>query len=273
MRRRDRCAMPTSGTAPASHRRCDNEVSSSASCRGPIAQRQWFSGRRTRPLCLAAGQTLAAPWVLGPSPRMTAVGMRDAAPLGRPTGEPARHRRGPGSARCRAPAGEARGGGGARDEPGRTLGAGCGSLTGAAGTRSLVRAFVQQADRRQMSAPFPACIPGRAQDARDPGPLRRRPGAQVIHGWHRTPRRPPSRPRWREPIQASGSHRGEAIARAAPYSITSSARVSTVNGIESPSAFAALRLMTISSVVGCSIGMSDGLAPLRILSTKLAVRK
>jgi hypothetical protein len=54
--------------------------------------------------------------------------------------------------------------------------AGCGSSTSAAGTRSLVRVFVQQADRRQMSAPFPACIPGRAQDARDPGPRRRRPG-------------------------------------------------------------------------------------------------
>ena len=70
------------------------------------------------------------------------------------------------------------------------LGVGCGSLTGAAGTRSLVRVFVQQADRRQMSAPFPACIPGRAQDARDPGPRRRRPGALVTtRNLHLAPRR------------------------------------------------------------------------------------
>ena len=42
-----------------------------------------------------------------------------------------------------------------------------------------MRVFVQQADCRQMNATFPACFPGRAQDARDPGPRRRRPGALV----------------------------------------------------------------------------------------------
>jgi hypothetical protein len=45
------------------------------------------------------------------------------------------------------------------------------------------------------------------------------------------------------------------------YSMTSSARVSTVGGIVSPIAFAVLRLMTNSNVVGCSIGRSAGFAP------------
>src|SRR5215471_4198560 len=50
------------------------------------------------------------------------------------------------------------------------------------------------------------------------------------------------------------------------YSITSSARASSVGGTVRPSAFAALRLMTSSNLVGCSIGRSAGLAPLKILS-------
>src|ERR1700730_120218 len=51
------------------------------------------------------------------------------------------------------------------------------------------------------------------------------------------------------------------------YSITSSARARSVGGISSPSAFAALRLITNSSLFGNSTGRSDGLAPLRILTT------
>jgi hypothetical protein len=51
------------------------------------------------------------------------------------------------------------------------------------------------------------------------------------------------------------------------YSITWSARTSTVPGMVRPSAFAVLRLMTSSNLVGCSIGSSAGLAPFRILST------
>lgn len=54
------------------------------------------------------------------------------------------------------------------------------------------------------------------------------------------------------------------------YSITSSARCSSDCGIVSPSALAVLRLITSSNCVGCSTGISAGLAPLRILSTKLA---
>ena len=51
------------------------------------------------------------------------------------------------------------------------------------------------------------------------------------------------------------------------YSITSSARASSVGGTMMPSALAVLRLIAISSLVGCSTGRSAGLAPLNILST------
>src|SRR5882762_1631152 len=55
--------------------------------------------------------------------------------------------------------------------------------------------------------------------------------------------------------------------------ITSSARDSNDGGIVSPSAFAVLRLMTSSNLVGCSIGRSPGLAPFRILTTYFAARR
>ncbi len=58
------------------------------------------------------------------------------------------------------------------------------------------------------------------------------------------------------------------------YSITWSARSSSVCGIVSPSAFAVFVLMTNSNLIGCSIGRSEGFAPLRILSTNdAALRK
>ena len=57
------------------------------------------------------------------------------------------------------------------------------------------------------------------------------------------------------------------------YSMISSARTSSVGGILKPRALAALRLMTNSNLVACSIGRSAGLAPLRILSTKVAARR
>jgi hypothetical protein len=56
------------------------------------------------------------------------------------------------------------------------------------------------------------------------------------------------------------------------YCLTSSARNTIDCGIARPSAFAALRLITISYFVGCSIGRSPGLAPFQILSTKTASR-
>ena len=48
------------------------------------------------------------------------------------------------------------------------------------------------------------------------------------------------------------------------YSITSSARASSVGGISSPSDLAVCRLMTNSNLVDCNTGRSAGLAPLRI---------
>src|SRR5215472_7070613 len=55
--------------------------------------------------------------------------------------------------------------------------------------------------------------------------------------------------------------------RRVAYSITSSAKTSSVGGIVRPSAFAVFALITNSNLIGCSTGRSDGLAPLMILST------
>src|SRR5215469_5114078 len=54
---------------------------------------------------------------------------------------------------------------------------------------------------------------------------------------------------------------------AASHSITSSARSRNDSGIVRPSAFAVVRLMRRSNLVGCSTGMSPGFAPRKILST------
>src|SRR5262245_60801534 len=54
---------------------------------------------------------------------------------------------------------------------------------------------------------------------------------------------------------------------AAPHSITSSAVCRNGSGTVRPSAFAVLRLMTSSYLVGCWTGRSLALAPLRIRST------
>src|SRR5262249_52558314 len=51
------------------------------------------------------------------------------------------------------------------------------------------------------------------------------------------------------------------------HSITSSARASSVVGTVRPSAFAVLRLMISSYLVGACTGKSAGLAPLRMRST------
>src|SRR5256885_5884728 len=56
-------------------------------------------------------------------------------------------------------------------------------------------------------------------------------------------------------------------AEAASYSITSSARASSVGGMLKLIDFAVLMLITSSDVVGCSIGISLGLAPATILLT------
>jgi hypothetical protein len=57
------------------------------------------------------------------------------------------------------------------------------------------------------------------------------------------------------------------------HSITSSARASIVGGTVRPNAFAVVRLMTRSNLVGCSTGRSAGFAPRRILSTYSAARR
>src|SRR5262245_3050342 len=51
------------------------------------------------------------------------------------------------------------------------------------------------------------------------------------------------------------------------YSITSSARASSVGGTSRPSALAVLRLITSSYLVGACTGRSPGFSPLRIRST------
>src|SRR5215468_8768241 len=57
---------------------------------------------------------------------------------------------------------------------------------------------------------------------------------------------------------------------AAFHSITSSASSRRSRGIVNPSVLSVLRLIASSNLVGCSIGMSPGLAPLRILPTNTA---
>jgi hypothetical protein len=57
------------------------------------------------------------------------------------------------------------------------------------------------------------------------------------------------------------------------YSITSSARASTVGGTSSPSALAVLRLITNSNLVGAWTGSSAGFAPFRMRSTYWAARR
>src|SRR5215217_4990126 len=57
------------------------------------------------------------------------------------------------------------------------------------------------------------------------------------------------------------------------YSITWSARASSVEGTVRPSAFAVLRLIRSSNFVGCSTGRSAGFTPFRILSTNAPARR
>ena len=57
------------------------------------------------------------------------------------------------------------------------------------------------------------------------------------------------------------------------YSITSSVIRRNSRVIVSPSSFAVFKLMTSSNLVGCSTGSSEGLAPLRILSTNGAAAR
>ena len=60
---------------------------------------------------------------------------------------------------------------------------------------------------------------------------------------------------------------GSELFRVRRHSITSSARASSVGGMSKPSAFAVLRLITNSYLVGACTGRSAGFSPLRMRST------
>src|SRR5262249_43669228 len=75
---------------------------------------------------------------------------------------------------------------------------------------------------------------------------------------------------WQRPGGGRTEHGDEV---AASHSITSSARASTEAGRSRPSALAVVRLSTRSNLVGCSTGISIGLAPCRILSTRSPARR
>src|SRR5262249_40370900 len=74
--------------------------------------------------------------------------------------------------------------------------------------------------------------------------------------------REPLSPGRERPCRRHATKQGDE--RAAPHSMTSSARASSVGGTSRPSALAVLRLMASSNLVGCITGKSPGLAPLRI---------
>src|SRR5262245_33347710 len=66
----------------------------------------------------------------------------------------------------------------------------------------------------------------------------------------------------RERPRRRAAEKGDELA--APHSITSSARVSSVGGTSRPSAWAVLRLMNSSIFVACWTGRSAGFSPFRI---------
>src|SRR5262245_24610028 len=72
------------------------------------------------------------------------------------------------------------------------------------------------------------------------------------------------RPRRERPRRRPAEQRDEF---AAPHSITSSARASSVGGTSRPSALEVLRLITSSYLVGACTGRSAGFSPFRIRST------
>src|SRR6516165_9987506 len=82
------------------------------------------------------------------------------------------------------------------------------------------------------------------------------------------------RPRHERPRRRAAEQSDErATFHLRDHSITSSARASTLAGISMPSAFAVLRLITSSYLVGACTGRSAGFAPLRMRSTYPAARR
>src|SRR5262245_62036161 len=99
-----------------------------------------------------------------------------------------------------------------------------------------------------------------------PKPHQPRLSLQVIAGADQNADSPRAllRPRRNRPRRRAAEQRDEL---ATPHSMTSSARASTVVGTSRPIALAALRLITISYLVGACTGRSAGFSPLRIRST------
>src|SRR5262245_36485722 len=79
------------------------------------------------------------------------------------------------------------------------------------------------------------------------------------------------RARRKRPSRRRAAEQGDKLASF--HSTSSSARSRNDSGIVRPSALAVVRLMTRSNFVGCSTGMSAGLAPCKILSTISAARR
>src|SRR5262249_34784804 len=67
--------------------------------------------------------------------------------------------------------------------------------------------------------------------------------------------------------------RPEQVQQTHAYSIASSARARSLSGMVTPSALAVVRLITRWNLVGCSIGISPGLLPCKILSASSAARR
>src|SRR5215469_10498400 len=86
---------------------------------------------------------------------------------------------------------------------------------------------------------------------------KRRAAGETDHRHRRLLRASRERPRHR----CAGQQRDE---RAAPHSMTSSAVCRNGSGMVTPSAFAVLRLMTSSYLVGCWTGRSLAFAPLKM---------
>src|SRR5262249_15590287 len=76
------------------------------------------------------------------------------------------------------------------------------------------------------------------------------------------------RPRRQRPSGNQSAQEGDELAPSnVGHSITSSARAIAESGTSRPSAFAVLRLITSSYLVGCCIGNSPGFAPRKTRST------
>src|SRR5262249_9200599 len=86
-------------------------------------------------------------------------------------------------------------------------------------------------------------------------------GLEIEEPTHRHRRLLRTRLDW--PRRGAAKSRNE---RPAVHSITSSARASSVDGMSSPSALAALRLIISSYLTGSSIGKSPGFAPRKIFA-------